>query len=232
MSPIKIYILLLSSIALSSCGSSYTQIDSQPAGNAPSQDKSSSSFLAVRELIFAPRCVECHQAYNTYEGVIRELSAIQNSVESDQMPKTGGPLTREQKKVLADWIAKGAPNLEMTNPGPGNPNPRLPPQLEPTWASISLNIIGPKCMVCHSPQGQAKFLDLSTRQAIFNVRNKRFGFGSDEKAFLDFDEPSNSYLMDIVQDPIEPMPPLDSNIELLSAEELQVLTDWIGLGLP
>jgi uncharacterized membrane protein len=219
----KTVILFLSSILLSSCGNYLDQKKSAPDSGQSIQEALSSEFLSVKEIVFSARCTSCHQQYNNYQGVIRELSAIQAAVASNRMPKTGGPLTDKQKAILFDWIAKGAPDRADNILGP------QPLPLAPTWKSLSENVIFPKCLVCHNPQGQAKFLNLSTRQSIFDSRNRVFGDGS---KLIDLDMPEDSYLLQILNDSIEPMPPIESNISRLTADEMNTLTQWLRLGLP
>ena len=209
---------------LSSCGNYVERKGSTPAIDPSSQQKLSADFASVREAIFAPRCVVCHQQYSTYEGVIRELSAIQDAITSNRMPKSGGPLTSDQKNILALWVANGSPERE----GESRP-PSTPPLLVANWDSISKGIFIPKCLACHNPQGQAKFLDLSSRQAIFDQRNRTFGDGA---KLVDFDQPSQSYLLLVIQDEEEPMPPNWSSVSPVTPGEIQILKEWIRLGLP
>ena len=224
MRSLKVIITLLSSLFLSSCGNYLDQKTNEPILNQSAQEKLSSDFSSVKAIVFSVRCVSCHQQYNNYQGVIRELSAIQAAVTSNRMPKTGGPLTDSQKAILSAWITKGAPDQE------GNPSePNLPVALEPTWKSLSENLIFPKCLVCHNPQGQAKFLDLSNRQIIFDNRNRVFGDGS---KLIDLEASEKSYLMQILNDDEEPMPPVWSNISRLTQDELKTLNQWLSLGLP
>jgi len=126
--------------------------------------------------------------------------------------------------LLSAWVRLGSPEQI------GVPTePSLPEALAPTWRSLSENIIFPKCLACHNSNGQAKFLVLSSRQAIFNNRNKIYNGGS---KFIDLEFPEKSYLLDVLSDEEEPMPPLDSNIPRLTMEELKTLQQWISLGLP
>lgn len=224
MQTLKKLTIILFGMLLSSC-SDY--LETKRAGSSINQDaieKLSSDFTAVNEVVISARCVSCHQQYNSYQGVIRELSQIQAAIKSNRMPKSGGPLTDSQKAILSAWIAKGAP--ERTGM-PSGPNPPTP--LEPTWKSVSENIIFPKCLVCHNPRGQAKFVDLSSRQTIFDSRNRVFGNGS---KFIDLDIPENSYLLQIVNENEEPMPPIWSNIPRITADELKTFNQWLRLGLP
>lgn len=191
--------------------------------SGPGPAKASADFATVKSQVFAPRCVQCHAQYESYGGVQRELAAIRSAVETNRMPKTGGPLSKEQKDLLFAWIASGAPEKsEGSSETPA-------PVLEPKWESVSANIFVPKCQVCHNPNGQAKFLDLSTREALTAAGNREFGDG---KKLLDPASPDESYLIEVVLDPEEPMPPTWSNIDRLNAEEVRVLKEWIRLNLP
>lgn len=180
-------------------------------------------FESVQSTIFAPRCVSCHSQYADYASVRREIDAIRSAVSSGRMPKAGGPLSAAQRELLESWIAGGArERADVPNA------PTETPPSEPVWGSVSQRIFVPKCQVCHNPQGQAKFLDLSSRQAIEAARDRDFG-GS---KLLDVANPDQSYLLAVVEDPDEPMPPSWSNIPRLDRNEVGVLKEWIRRGLP
>lgn len=223
MKTFKLLIIYSFCILLSSCGNYIDQKNPSRQSPSANQEKQTLDFATVKKLVFEARCVSCHAQYENYSGVVRELTAIQNSVAAGRMPKAGGPLTEAQRSTLDAWISQGAQekNGETSQP------PKVTP-LEPRWESIAANIIFPKCLVCHNPQGQAKFLDLSDRQTIFAQRNYDSGGGK----LLDMDNVEDSYLLSVIQDEAEPMPPKQSNIPLLTPEELRALTDWIRLGLP
>lgn len=182
---------------------------------------SRNDFAAVKRLVFEPYCVGCHSQFRSYNSVIREISAIGETVKAGRMPKNA-VLGEDLKALLEYWIRNGAPNEPGSIKEPGD-------VLRPVTSSIFDNILIPKCLVCHNPQGQAKFLDLSSRQAIFSARNRTFGAGIH---LIDFENVEMSYLIQVVQDPAEPMPPVWSKIPLLTEGELRVLKDWISLGLP
>ncbi|NJL23880.1 MAG: hypothetical protein HC902_00960 [Calothrix sp. SM1_5_4] len=139
------------------------------------------------------------------------------------MPKTGGPLSNSLKELLKAWVDAGAPEFA------GQAPISEPIEILPEWNSIYDHIISSRCLVCHNPNGQAKFLDLSTRQAIFSSRDRIFGDG---KKLIDFTNPDQSYLIEVTQDEVEPMPPVWSSIRRLNDEEIRVLKQWIRLGLP
>jgi Planctomycete cytochrome C len=90
------------------------------------------------------------------------------------------------------------------------------------WNSISAGIFFPRCMPCHNPRGQARFLDLSSRDSVLAARDKLFNFA----------DPEASYLIEVIRDPLEPMPPPTSSLRPLSEDEVLVLIDWIAQGLP
>lgn len=230
MTLFKIITFLTLSLILSSCSNLFNQSETPldlPLKDPIVQDTSSSSsldFESVKKTVFSARCTSCHQQYNTYQGVFRELAAIESAVNTHRMPKSGGPLSELQRSLLLSWIAKGAPEKEGST---GDLNP--PFILEANWKSISENIITPKCLVCHNPLGQAKFLDLSTRQKIYDSRNRIFGSG---QKLINLESPNQSYLVDILLDEEEPMPPVWSNIPRLSVNEIEIIKQWINLGLP
>ena len=84
-----------------------------------------------------------------------------------------------------------------------------------------MNVFVPKCQVCHNENGQASFLDLSSRE-VFLANDFLF----------DTENPGGSYLVEVIEDPEEPMPPTWSNIPVLTDEEKQKVREWIGAGLP
>lgn len=183
-------------------------------------------FATVKIAILTPHCIACHSQYNSYNGTKREISRMVSVVTNNRMPKNGPALSSNLKTLLQTWAERGAP--EFAGQDPVEPPPVV---LTPDWNSIAENILVPKCVVCHNPQGQAKFLNLSSRQVIFEARNEIFG---DNQKLIDLDSPENSYLISVITDEFEPMPPPPpvSNFGRLSAEEVSVLTKWIELGLP
>ena len=217
-------LLILAYLTLSACGNYSEKKIKEETISLSAQEELSSDFNSIKKIIFSSRCTTCHQQYETYSGVSRELPAIAEAINSDRMPKSGGPLTVSQKNLLTRWIEKGAP--ENNN---GLTIPVNPVVLESNWTSISENIIFPKCLVCHSSQGQAKFLDLSTRQDFFLNRDRIFANGT---KLINFEVSENSYLIQILKDPEEPMPPVWSKIPRLTETEIATLNKWIALGLP
>lgn len=72
------------------------------------------TYAEVNSKIFKPSCTGCHGGKgniftDTYANVKKNLKAIGEAVETNQMPGGISPLKPELKKLLADWIAAGAP---------------------------------------------------------------------------------------------------------------------------
>jgi hypothetical protein len=204
----------------------YYQNKATLPATANSTQKGGPDFETVRLALFEPKCTECHRQYASYAGVLRELPSIQSAISSNRMPKRSAPLDDSLRALLNNWIRAGAPEKAGTaEPQP----PPEPTELVPTWTSISENILLPKCVVCHNPTGEAKFLDLSNRRSIFDSRDRVFSGG---EKLINFEEAEKSYLIQILKDEEEPMPPPYSKIERLEPNQIEVFTEWIRQGLP
>ena len=179
-------------------------------------------FASIKKNVFS-RCTSCHEQYKTYTGVVRELAAITKTISLNRMPKSGGPLSAEQKEFLNRWIQSGAPEFADQVA-----QPIQIPLLEPTWKSIYGGVIAPKCLVCHNSLGQAKFLDFSNRDSVYNQRDRTFG----GTKLINLENIDDSYLIQILSDQDEPMPPKWSNIPALSENEINIFKRWLALGLP
>lgn len=210
-------------LSISSCGYYFERIGHDEDG-ARLNAAGPKGFAEVRAAIFDPYCITCHAQYANYANVANESAGILAAVNSDRMPKSAGPLPGDLKIVLRNWLTAGAPE----EAGAHRP---APSELTPDWPSLSLHVFSSRCQVCHNPSGQAKFLDLSSRTAIFTSRGRLFGEGAGVP-LIDFDQPERSYLLNVIQDDEEPMPPLSSGLPRLNAQEIAVLTEWIRLGLP
>lgn len=208
----KTIVLILAGLVLSSCG------DRTPLQFQEQKDATLTSeidFVSVKKIIIGPKCVSCHRQYDTYSGVTADLDKIMSAVESERMPKNSKPLSDTQKEFLRKWVALGAPAGEQSQPDDNG-------ELKATWTSLSAKVFGSKCIQCHNPAGEAKFLDLSSREAIWKEREKLFNF----------DDPAASYFITVISDPEEPMPPVWSGLPRLEEKEIEVLKKWIGEGLP
>lgn len=180
-------------------------------------------FETIKKEVLEPKCISCHKQYKNYPNVKSEISAIVSAINSDRMPKNSPPLSSSLKGLVQKWAEQGAPE----NSDGSSTTPL--PELRPTWNSLSQNIIIPKCVVCHNPNGQAKFLDLTSRQTIYDHRNREFDGGT---KLIDLENPKQSYLIEILKDTFEPMPPIESRIPRLKDSEIELVIEWIKQGLP
>lgn len=134
---------------LSACGYKNTQLDLNNNTNNANKpfDSGSLDYQTIRTQIFQNHCFECHtqEAGNegdvnleTYANTITNITNIKTEIEAGSMPKRRPPLSPENKQMLLDWIAAGAPEVANSgdtnpnnpnnpgtpdNPTPGNPNP-------------------------------------------------------------------------------------------------------------
>lgn len=168
------------------------------------------NFSSLRDEVLEPKCIGCHSNYKAYAIVSSIAEKILDSVEAGRMPKNSSPLSKAEIDFIRDWISAGKPK-GATNNVPAS-------ETEKIYATI----LGPKCVQCHNPNGEAKFLDLSNRQVIWDRRSE----------ILNFEAPEKSYLIEVITDPEEPMPPSYSKLERLTEEEVARITDWIRKGMP
>ena len=87
----------------------------------PEEMDPSLDWATVSGLVIEPSCVGCHSNpsnkggvnLETYRNTLRDLEDVKEAVEKDEMPLRSS-LTAQQKKLILDWIAAGAP--EFSNP--------------------------------------------------------------------------------------------------------------------
>ena len=172
-------------------------------------------FQSVQTQVLQNKCVQCHARYENYAAVVAEFDDILDSVVTGRMPKDASELTRSEIGILNSWAANGFPYMAGAEP---------PEQIEmePYWESISQRVFQPHCTACHSPDGEVPWLDFTNYESVIAKKDELFNIA----------DPRNSYMIEVILDPEEPMPPLESNVRSLSQEQLRVLLDWIGQDLP
>lgn len=210
-------------LMLGACMNPFLERRRPSTPSAPEKSSGALVFADVSERLFLVHCTRCHAHYSTYEAVVRDIAEIRSSIETERMPKNSPPLDSGTRELLAAWIDGGMKRSHTTGD-----LPPAPPSLKPDWPSLSTSVFSPKCIACHNPSGQARFLDLTTRQAIFAARDKLVA----GTPLIDFDQPDESGLLTILRDEEEPMPPAESNLPRLNEEEIRTIREWIALGLP
>ena len=174
------------------------------------------NFEVISSQILRPHCLRCHAGYSDYEIVYSDRNNIRDAILNERMPKNAPALDESLKKLIDQWVDLGAPfDSQVSEP--------VETKLVANWVSLSKKIFIPKCVQCHNPSGQASFLDLSSRQKFFENRDYLLG---------NFEDAKTSYLIEVLTDNDEPMPPKWSNIERLTSEEINIVVEWIEKGLP
>lgn len=80
------------------------------------------TYEAVHNKVILPRCIGCHSEEHgnvgdinleTYENVVAISSSIEEQIKTGKMPRPRTrPLTTEQKELILQWIAQGAPRAK------------------------------------------------------------------------------------------------------------------------
>tara|TARA_B100001971_G_scaffold111191_1_gene102072 strand:- start:12230 stop:12886 length:657 start_codon:yes stop_codon:yes gene_type:complete len=175
------------------------------------------SFDKVSASIFEKSCTQCHPGYSDYQTVKKDAQKILEQVLTDRMPKNSPGLDEDLKSLLNAWVSAGAPL------GGGDTDNEEDNELKPTWDSLSRKVFFPKCVSCHNANGQANFLELDDRQDFFDNRDYLLN---------NFEDVENSYLIEVISDPDEPMPPFWSPFTQLNETEIATIKEWIEKGLP
>ena len=171
-------------------------------------------FSAVKDYLFSAHCLKCHSQYADYNAVKLELEAVADSINSNRMPR-GYQLSEDLKQLFNKWYTAGAPfDKEVAQPEE--------PIYLANWEGVKNFIFTPHCISCHNPNGQVKFVNLSTYQDIIAQKDDLF----------DLENPLNSYVISLILDDDEPMPPKDSKVKRLNQTQIALLKKWIALGLP
>lgn len=210
------FLKILSLFILISCGNKTEFKEEIPDFSRRRVPLTSLTFEKMNTDIFSSSCVQCHPGYADYNTVFNERDEILAAVLENRMPKNAPALNDGLKSILSAWVRAGAPFG-------GRGNLPDPIELEANWESLSKRVFFPKCVQCHNPNGQASFLDLSTRQKFFEQRDYLLN---------NFEDVEQSYLIEILRDPEEPMPPEWSDLDRLSEKEIEVIIQWIKNGLP
>ncbi|MCB0366239.1 MAG: hypothetical protein H6624_08090 [Bdellovibrionaceae bacterium] len=216
MTPIRYHLSLISFLLIMVGCKAHHDI---PADDGMGFDKTTESldFATTSSEVLDRSCVRCHEHYSDYDSVVRELREIGTSVRAGRMPKDGPALSRRQRELLLSWVDAGGPR-EV-----GDLPIDIPERnLQPTWESLSENLFRPHCVVCHNPNGQVKYLDFSSYDSTM----------SQSKLLFNHPEAEKTYLIQVILDPFEPMPPKNSRVKRLDQEQLSTLLEWIRLGFP
>lgn len=190
-------------------------------------------FETIKSLVLATRCNTCHDRHlargvdlTTYTGVKASLGKVDEQLRRRAMP-VGRPLPRAEEELVLKWIEGGAPEVisdetrkkcDQTN----QPPPVVLKPLAPNYESIKDKILEGKCLSCHQPGKSGELYDFSSYAGV--------QFSSD---LFDVSMPEASpFIKAVVKEGRGSMPPPRSGIARVTPEEVQVLMEWIRLGLP
>jgi uncharacterized membrane protein len=236
--------LTLSSCSLVSDWSTGDLTYGKKAGKPILSAKQNVDFKTISSFVFND-CLKCHSGTRdpqlTSLSVIRLKSAeIWESVRSNAMPpqRSGySPLDECQKALLKNWLDQGAPESStvtvadlgsvcVQNP----PEDQKPPEQEKPILDMPLNyatlykeIIQPKCMHCHDPNGgdwEAALYPLHPFEAFKN-----------EKRMLSQDIKESKFYKAVTAPDSDRMPPADDSPRL-EPEEVEFIKRWLEKGFP
>lgn len=185
------------------------------------------SFQEVKNKVFDTKCISCHGNsggvnLENYSNARSHLDQIAKSALFNKtMPKTGNePLTAGEYLLLAAWVKAGGPEIPLNGTDVPPPNPVE--VLKPEFASIKKLIIDRKCLSCHKPDGKAPRVPLNTPQEMIDSPLEIVIPGNADESGL--------ILSLDVENATKPMPPKDSGISRVSAQEIEIIKEWINKG--
>lgn len=126
-------------------------------------------FASVKSSILGPQCVQCHAWANSEDEIRRrvmpgepEQSSLYQYVADGRMPQGGPELDTAQLEIIRDYINS---LVDVPTPVPTpTPTPTpvpVPSSGSPSFATISRDILVPKCSACHSwTRNEAKLISL------------------------------------------------------------------------
>lgn len=239
---------------LLSCGYNNTkknQEDNKGTQNSikPPADGQKIDFALVKKYSLTT-CLNCHSGKKSPD--LSQLAVIQqkkdliwHEVDSRSMPPASSgyqELSGCPKELLRKWIDLGAPESsdvlvsevsdcksdQITPPaGPIKP-PKPPPPDEVTpillmpmnYKSLTDRILKPKCLLCHSEKGEQSDMPFYPYESLMILDRLWSAPAKNSKVFKEI---SNSE---------DGMPPADSKISPLSADEIEFIRRWIDAGKP
>ncbi len=184
----------------------------------PGEESRFMNYSFIDSRIFQPKCTGCHGTsrkvnLETYASVKTHLAEIRNSVFVEKtMPKRGA-LTKEEARLLWNWIKLGAPLLSQEPPPPVDP-------LIATYESIRRHVFEPKCITCHNPTGKGKRI-LLDREALLDSPLELVLVGNADESGL---------IIALERKDDKRMPPEEEGYTALKPEVIEIFREWINNG--
>lgn len=207
--------------------------DGSSAGAAGGSEALDNPYSAQAYAIIQNRCASCHQAAPGSGGIYNILdvnhlvstgmvvpgspssSLLFDSISKGRMP-IGGSLPTSEIQIIKLWIA-GTPASGGNTGGGVSPTTTTtlapaPVPLQATFTSIERNILGPKCVACHSASNAKKGYAYDSYKAVMKS--------------VSTSNPSASRLYKISQKGVMPPRPRAQ----LNSDELRLILQWIEAG--
>lgn len=184
----------------------------------PNEKLTLMNYEYISSRILQPKCASCHGTsgdinLENYGNVIAHLGGVQKSVFQEQTMPKRGTLSLEEKRLLWNWIALGAPKTSTM----------LPPDPEPllaTYDSIDRQIFQTRCVTCHNPQDSGKRILLDRVSLMESPLELVIPGNSDESGLV----------ISVEREGDKRMPPAKDGYSPLKSEEKAVIREWINAG--
>ncbi len=222
-----IFLCLGLGVSLAACSYRVDKNDDLKGEIRPSAELISRvSFNDIYTRVLQPKCISCHGIsggvnLENYASARTFLSRIYRStVVERRMPLAPIPaLNREELEIVAAWVEAGGPEFPL-NGAPTEPLPP-PPVLEPTFASIKEVIVDRKCLQCHSAGGKAERIPLTKLSDFLD---------SPLEIVLPGNADESGLVLVLLEDARKRMPPPETGMAPVSAQEIEVIKEWISNG--
>lgn len=160
--------MTLALVFLTSC--SYDVVKSPAGRGAGPQAAGGIGFDQVYKTSLANNCTSCHANFSSYEAVFSLRDTIAKYVQSGYMPR-GKAMPADERTLLLDWIAAGAPRDAATGGGntpPPTPTPAPTPAATPvpnggvSFDQVYKTSLATNCVGCHS--------EFSSYETVYSLR--------------------------------------------------------------
>jgi uncharacterized membrane protein len=226
------FLIALASSILPSCGLLHKTGDRLTAGLASTNlgggyEVVNASLNSQALTLISSRCNSCHSSSSSGLGGYRSSDSLDQMVRDamvipgnaaisrvyirsiDNSMPPAAPMTQMEKDLIKNWIDTG---LKPSSTGGPAPTP-TPVFLEPTFASISRNILVPKCVYCHGSMVAKSRVRYDTYQ--FTLETVRPGQANESELYKETVKTGSGVM---------PPPPAQH----LNQLELQAIRDWIN----
>jgi uncharacterized membrane protein len=212
---------------LNGCNYSIQKTKTTKIPPASEYSTSELTFKNIYTNIFQKKCVACHGTsgnvnLESYAAVKSQIAKVFDStLVKMTMPKAPtSPLTVEELGQLNAWIQLGAPEGEISEPPASN--------LEPTFESIKLHILEPKCLGCHAPGKPTERIPLVTRENLLNSPLDIVIPGNAEESGLILSV-TNQRINKVMPPPVDKLGQ-PTGFGPLTDIEIAILKEWINQG--